>query len=130
MANIFVVAHHSRTEIPELLSDLRQWATSRGHELWMNDFDAQALNSPELANPRHAMDADLVVSLGWVPERAVGVDHVVRAPTLMHSGQVALVLQVAQEVQGRALGDAHRCRDVADPRIGVATDVHEHMAVV
>ena len=64
MANIFVVAHHSRTEIPELLSDLRQWAEHRGHELWMNDFDAQALNSPELANPRHAMDADLVVSLG------------------------------------------------------------------
>ena len=64
MANIFVIAHHSRTEIPVLLADLREWASSRGHELWMNDFDAQALKCPELANPRHPMDADLLVSLG------------------------------------------------------------------
>ena len=84
MANIFVVAHHSRTEIPELLSDLRKWATHRGHELWMNDFDAQALNSPELANPRHAMDADLVVRLG-------GDGTVLRAVHMLDGANVPII---------------------------------------
>jgi NAD+ kinase len=64
MANIFVVAHHTRTEIPGLVADLRRWSSERGHFLWMHDVDAQAVNCAELSDSRHAMDADLVVSLG------------------------------------------------------------------
>ena len=64
MANIFVVAHHSRPEIPGLIAELRDWANDREHELWMNELDAQAVRFPDLAHSRHAMDADLVISLG------------------------------------------------------------------
>lgn len=64
MANIFVVAHHSRPEIPGLIAELRDWASDRKHELWMNELDAQALRFPDLAHSRAAMDADLVISLG------------------------------------------------------------------
>ena len=64
MANFFVVAHHSRPEIPGLIAELRKWASDRKHELWMNELDAQALRFPDLAHSRHAKDADLVISLG------------------------------------------------------------------
>ena len=64
MANIFIVAHHTRTEIPGLVAILQRWSSERGHYLWLHDDDAQAVNCIELSDPRHAMDADLVVSLG------------------------------------------------------------------
>ena len=64
MANIFMVAHHTRTEIPGLVAILQRWSSERGHYLWLHDDDAQAVNCIELSDPRHAMDADLVVSLG------------------------------------------------------------------
>ena len=64
MANIFIVAHHTRTEIPGLVAILQRWSSERGHYLWLHDDDAQAVNCIELYDPRHAMDADLVVSLG------------------------------------------------------------------
>jgi NAD+ kinase len=64
MANIFIVAHHTRTEIPGLVAILQRWSSERGHYLWLHDDDAQAINCIELSDPRHAMDADLVVSLG------------------------------------------------------------------
>jgi NAD+ kinase len=64
MANIFIVAHHTRTEIPGLVAILQRWSSERGHYLWLHDDDAQAVNCIELSDPRHAMDADLVVSFG------------------------------------------------------------------
>ena len=64
MANIFVIAHHTRVEIPGLVADLQRWSSEHGHYLWMHEFDARAVNCVELSDSRHAMDADLVVSLG------------------------------------------------------------------
>lgn len=64
MANIFVIAHHTRVEIPSLVADLQRWSSEHGHYLWMHEFDARAVNCVELSDSRHAMDADLVVSLG------------------------------------------------------------------
>ena len=64
MKSIFVVAHHTRGEIAQLLTDLEAWCTKHGHHLWMLPADANARGCEHLASDRAAMDADVVLSLG------------------------------------------------------------------
>jgi NAD+ kinase len=84
MSNIFVIAHHTRPEVPELVGLLQQWAVKAGHHVWMPHVDANAHHVPHLGNDRHAMEADIVVSLG-------GDGTVLRAVHLLEGAPVPIL---------------------------------------
>jgi NAD+ kinase len=84
MSNIFVIAHHTRPEVPELLVALQRWASKSQHFVWMPHGDALAHGIQNLGSDRHAMDADLVVSLG-------GDGTVLRAVHLLDGAPVPIL---------------------------------------
>ena len=84
MKSIFVVAHHTRGEIAQLLTDLEDWCTKHGHNLWMLPADANARGREHLASDRAAMDADIVLSLG-------GDGTVLRAVHLLDGAPVPIL---------------------------------------
>ncbi len=84
MSSIFVVAHHTRGEIAQLLTDLEAWCTKFGHRLWMLPVDAHARGFEHLASDRAAMDADIVLSLG-------GDGTVLRAVHLLDGAPVPIL---------------------------------------
>lgn len=84
MSNIFVIAHHTRPEVPELLGALQRWAKTSNHMVWMPHGDAQAHGIRDVGSDRHAMDADLVVSLG-------GDGTVLRAVHLLDGAPVPIL---------------------------------------
>ena len=84
MSNIFVIAHHTRPEVPELLGALQRWAKTSNHMVWMPHGDAQAHGLKDVGSDRHAMDADLVVSLG-------GDGTVLRAVHLLDGAPVPIL---------------------------------------
>jgi NAD+ kinase len=84
MSNIFVIAHHTRPEVPELLGALQRWAKTSSHMVWMPHSDAQAHGLRDVGSDRHAMDADLVVSLG-------GDGTVLRAVHLLDGAPVPIL---------------------------------------
>lgn len=84
MKSIFVIAHHTRGEIAQLLTDLETWCTRHGHNLWMLPADANARGREHLASDRAAMDADIVLSLG-------GDGTVLRAVHLLDGAPVPIL---------------------------------------
>ena len=84
MSNIFVIAHHTRPEVPELLGALQRWAKTSNHMVWMPHSDAKAHGIRDVGSDRHAMDADLVVSLG-------GDGTVLRAVHLLDGAPVPIL---------------------------------------
>ena len=84
MSNIFVIAHHTRPEVPELLGALQRWAKMSNHMVWMPHSDALAHGLQDVGSDRHAMDADLVVSLG-------GDGTVLRAVHLLDGAPVPIL---------------------------------------
>lgn len=84
MKSIFVVAHHTRGEIAQLLTDLESWCSKHGHHLWMLPADAIARGFEHLASDRAAMDADVVLSLG-------GDGTVLRAVHLLDGAPVPIL---------------------------------------
>ena len=84
MSSIFVVSHHTRGEIAQLLNDLEAWCKKHGHQLWMLPSDAQARGFEHLASERSAMDADIVLSLG-------GDGTVLRAVHLLDGAPVPIL---------------------------------------
>ena len=84
MSSIFVVAHHTRGEIAQLLIDLEAWTTKHGHHLWMLPSDATARGFEHLGSDRAAMDADIVLSLG-------GDGTVLRAVHLLDGAPVPIL---------------------------------------
>lgn len=84
MSNIFVIAHHTRPEVPELLGALQRWAKTSNHMVWMPNSDALAHGLQDVGSDRHAMDADLVVSLG-------GDGTVLRAVHLLDGAPVPIL---------------------------------------
>jgi NAD+ kinase len=84
MRSIFVVSHHTRGEIGQLLADLEAWCTKHGHHLWMLPSDANARGFQHLASERAAMDADIVLSLG-------GDGTVLRAVHLLDGAPVPIL---------------------------------------
>jgi NAD+ kinase len=84
MKSIFVVAHHTRGEIAQLLTDLESWCSKHGHHLWMLPADAIARGCEHLASDRAAMDADVVLSLG-------GDGTVLRAVHLLDGAPVPIL---------------------------------------
>ena len=84
MSNIFVIAHHTRPEVPELLGALQRWAKTSNHMVWMPHSDALAHGLQDVGSDRHAMDADLVVSLG-------GDGTVLRAVHLLDGAPVPIL---------------------------------------
>ena len=84
MSSIFVVAHHTRGEIAQLLIDLEAWTTKHGHHLWMLPADATARGFEHLGSDRAAMDADIVLSLG-------GDGTVLRAVHLLDGAPVPIL---------------------------------------
>lgn len=84
MSSIFVVSHHTRGEIGQLLTDLEAWCTKNGHHLWMLPSDANARGFQHLSSERAAMDADIVLSLG-------GDGTVLRAVHLLDGAPVPIL---------------------------------------
>ncbi|NBN97420.1 MAG: hypothetical protein EBV41_07345, partial [Actinobacteria bacterium] len=84
MANVLVVAHHTRGEVKPLLATLRETLQSGGHHLWLCAQDAAAHGMNELANERAASDADLVVVLG-------GDGTVLRAVSMLNGAPVPVL---------------------------------------
>jgi NAD+ kinase len=84
MSSIFVVSHHTRGEIAQLLTDLEAWCAKHGHQLWMLPSDAHARGCEHLASERAAMDADIVLSLG-------GDGTVLRAVHLLDGAPVPIL---------------------------------------
>ena len=84
MANVLVVAHHTRAEVRPLLNDLRAMLTAGGHHMWLCKDDALAHGMAELANERLASDADLVVVLG-------GDGTVLRAVNMLNGAPVPVL---------------------------------------
>ena len=84
MSSIFVVSHHTRGEIAQLLTDLEAWSKKPDHHLWMLPFDAHARGFEHLASERAAMDADIVLSLG-------GDGTVLRAVHLLDGAPVPIL---------------------------------------
>src|SRR5215471_10728458 len=64
-----------------------------------------------------------------VPERAVEVDGVEGVAPGPGAGDVACGLQVGHDRLRGAFGDSGGGADVADPGVGVAGDLHQHMPV-
>ena len=84
MANVLVVAHHTRSEVAPLLAQLRGALTKGGHHLWLCRADADAHGLGELASDRAASDADLVVVLG-------GDGTVLRAVSMLNGAPVPVL---------------------------------------
>lgn len=84
MANVLVVAHHTRGEVKPLLATLRETLQSGGHHLWLCAQDAAAHGMNELANERATSDADLVVVLG-------GDGTVLRAVSMLNGAPVPVL---------------------------------------
>ena len=84
MANVMVVAHHTRSEVPPLLGELRAELSRSGHHLWMCHADAQAHGLVDVASDRDAADSDLVVVLG-------GDGTVLRAVSLLNGAPVPVL---------------------------------------
>lgn len=84
MANVLVVAHHTRSEVAPLLAELRGALTKGGHHLWLCRADADAHGLDELASDRDASDADLVVVLG-------GDGTVLRAVSMLNGAPVPVL---------------------------------------
>lgn len=64
MTKFFVLGHHDRPEVPDLVNELVRWAVGGGHEVWMPPSDAAAHGLESLASDRPAGDANLVLALG------------------------------------------------------------------
>ena len=84
MANVMVVAHHTRNEVAPLLAKLRQDLETNGHHLWLCVADADAHGVANLASDRDASDADLVVVLG-------GDGTVLRAVNMLNGAPVPVL---------------------------------------
>jgi len=84
MANVMVVAHHTRSEVAPLLASLRAALQKGGHHLWMCKPDAQAHGLGDVASDRDASDADLVVVLG-------GDGTVLRAVSMLNGAPVPVL---------------------------------------
>jgi NAD+ kinase len=84
MANVMVVAHHTRAEVPPLLAELRAMLQADGHHLWMCKADADAHSLREVASERDASDADLVAVLG-------GDGTVLRAVSMLNGAPVPVL---------------------------------------
>lgn len=84
MANVLVVAHHTRSEVPPLLAQLRDALTRDGHHMWLCSADAQAHSMTDLSSDRDASDADLVVVLG-------GDGTVLRAISMLNGAPVPVL---------------------------------------
>ena len=84
MANVMVVAHHTRSEVAPLLTSLRAALSKAGHHLWMCKPDAQAHGLGDVASDRDAADADLVVVLG-------GDGTVLRAVSMLNGAPVPVL---------------------------------------
>lgn len=84
MANVMVVAHHTRSEVAPLLQKLRSSLEKGGHHLWMCRADAEAHKLTDVASDRDASDADLVVVLG-------GDGTVLRAVSLLNGAPVPVL---------------------------------------
>ena len=64
MANVMVVAHHTRSEVAPLLAQLRASLAKGSHHLWMCRPDAEAHKLNDVASDRDSSDADIVVEIG------------------------------------------------------------------
>jgi NAD+ kinase len=84
MANVMVVAHHTRSEVAPLLAQLRTALSKGGHLLWMCRPDAEAHKLSDVASDRDASDADLVVVLG-------GDGTVLRAVSMLNGAPVPVI---------------------------------------
>jgi NAD+ kinase len=84
MANVMVVAHHTRPEVPALLAELREVLEQAGHYLWMCPADAEAHRLPELASDRDPGDGDMMVVLG-------GDGTVLRAVNMLNGAPIPIL---------------------------------------
>lgn len=84
MANVLVVAHHTRSEVGSLLARLHQQLSAAGHHTWLCPADAAAHGVSHLASERAASDADLVVVLG-------GDGTVLRAVSMLDGAPVPIL---------------------------------------
>lgn len=84
MTNVFVIAHHTRSEIGPLVERLESWVNSHGHYMWMPQADAEAHDVSHLISDRDPMDADVVVTLG-------GDGTVLRAVHLLNGAPVPIL---------------------------------------
>lgn len=84
MANVMVVAHHTRPEVAPLLAKLRSALGGSGHHLWMSRADASAHQIPDVGSDRDAGDADLVVVLG-------GDGTVLRAVSMLNGAPIPVL---------------------------------------
>ena len=84
MANVMVVAHHTRSEVAPLLAQLRVSLAKGGHHLWMCRPDAEAHKLNDVASDRDASDADIVVVLG-------GDGTVLRAVSMLNGAPVPIL---------------------------------------
>jgi hypothetical protein len=73
--------------------------------------------------------AHAVAVLGGVPEHAVRVHGVAGATAGPGAGEVPRGLQVGHDGLDGAVGEPDDGADVADPRVGVAGDLHQHVPV-
>lgn len=64
MTSVVLVPHHERPEAAALARAAAAWLGERGHEAWMPEADARAVDLPELAADRPVAGADLAVALG------------------------------------------------------------------
>jgi len=71
-----------------------------------------------------------VVLLERVAQRVVEVDAITVPSALSLPADVAVLLEVADDLHRRALGDADELRDVAEPEVGCAGDREQHVGVV
>jgi hypothetical protein len=71
-----------------------------------------------------------VVAVLRMAERELAVHLVLVAPPHARLGQIAGLLQIADDLPHGALGDADGVRDVAQPSARVSGDAREHMGVV
>jgi NAD+ kinase len=84
MANVMVVVHHTRSEVPPLFAELRTKLATGGHHLWMCKADAEAHGVRDASSDREASDADLVVVLG-------GDGTVLRAVSMLNGAPVPVL---------------------------------------
>jgi len=84
MANVMVVAHHTRSEVAPLLAKLHAALRASGHALWMCGEDAKAHSLTDIPTDLDASDADLVVVLG-------GDGTVLRAVSMLNGAPVPIL---------------------------------------
>jgi NAD+ kinase len=61
---VVLVPHHERPEAAALARTASAWLAERGHEAWMPEADARAVDLLELASARPVSEADLAMALG------------------------------------------------------------------